>query len=58
MPRFPEFSQRVSRLPAPVFDKFRPKMKQLIFCFSPSRIIWMGEITGKSLRNCKIREYQ
>ncbi len=29
MPRFPEFSQRVSRLPAPVFDKFRPKMKQM-----------------------------
>lgn len=29
MPRFPEFSQRISRLPAPVFDKFRPKMKQM-----------------------------
>ncbi len=29
MPRFPNFADRVSRLPAPVFDKFIPRMKEM-----------------------------
>ncbi len=29
MPRFPNFANRVSRLPSPVFDKFIPRMKEM-----------------------------